>query len=345
LIDLYTKNHIVQTGITDLITLVKLVGKKENINIQSSNNIENKVVLFIDEFSSVYEIIKLMRIKSKKNLKYILICTEFETNTFNGKSFNEFNPLNRVDSIIVNILSYLLLIIPKNLRGNKLIGKVTAFFLLPFVLLRLLFYRTLNKIILIDNIKILKRSIYMKARWIGYNKFSKHVDMFLKIHPLLNDNKDLVLYPFYEGIKKVKNNNIKVSGTQTSYRINRCFEFNQKLKLEKPRYDFKFNGKINFDIVKKDKKFGFAYQPAQSSSWNKSNPIKIWRDFFFHDAISIVDRKFDDHVIENITLTKEDFFSNNDKKLSIERKQKEYLSIALKYNNVIFRQIKQMIED
>ena len=135
------------------------------------------------------------------------------------------------------------------------------------------------------------------------------------------------------------NNTIKVSGTETNYRMKKCFQFQYNLNKYKQNYKFKFNSKITFDT--NNNYFGFAYQPAQSRHWEKSNPIKIWRDAWIHKAIPIVDKKFNDHIIENLAITTDNFFKESFKQNEYLENQDLYIKQSKKLNKKLFKKIKE----
>ena len=125
---LYTDNHNIKTGIVDLIDILKILFKNHNLKLNLKNESKDKVTLFIDEFSDFYEIKRLLKIKKDKKLKYILISTEFETNTNNGRSFNEFSENNKFENFFIKLFSTLLFFTPKKIRNYKIISKFIAFY-------------------------------------------------------------------------------------------------------------------------------------------------------------------------------------------------------------------------
>ena len=128
---------------------------------------------------------------------------------------------------------------------------------------------------------------------------------------MVNTRIENVLYPVLSQVAGLTNERIKVSGTQTLYRVERCNVFLRRLSAKHERYAFEYDGSINFDTQDNDDLYGFAYQPAQAQSWDKSNPIKIWRDYYLHGALPIVDKKFSDHPIEAIAITTRQFFAQD----------------------------------
>lgn len=149
----------------------------------------------------------------------------------------------------------------------------------------------------------------MKARRRGYEEFKAAADLVIQTHERLTETRaGNVLYPVLVKACELENKKIKVSGTQTSYRLEMCDMFSKRIEQENEKYDFDYDGTIKFDQAGHCEAYGFAYQPAQSKAWERSNPIKIWRDYFLHRALPIVDRKFGDHPIEAIAITTEEFF-------------------------------------
>ena len=74
---LYTKNHTVTTGITDLISMLTILFKEHFLKLDQKKK-NDKVILFIEEFSDYFEL-KIIKFKKKNNFKFIVISTEFET--------------------------------------------------------------------------------------------------------------------------------------------------------------------------------------------------------------------------------------------------------------------------
>ena len=183
----------------------------------------------------------------------------------------------------------------------------------------------------------------MKTRRKGFEIFKKHTELVIKVHPLLNQNKkNFTIYPPISKKNISNKKTIKVSGTETNYRLEKCNDFRNKLKDLKIKYRFYFDSKITFN-VNYNHNFGFSYQPAQSEEWNKSNPIKIWRDIWIHNAIPIVDKKFNDHIIENLTITTKDFFNNQFEINKVFEQREKYKNISRKFNDDLFEKIKELI--
>ncbi len=340
MVQLYTANHPITTGIEDLLKVIVLAGKSHDLNIEVSDSISSKVILFIDEFSSRSELKRLLWIKKEKNLRYVLISTEFETDNACGSSFNEFSRQTKYISIIVFIASLILYRTPKSCRNGKILGKVSAGIGALFILPVLFSLSNCGWDAIVDRVRALKRSIYMKARRRGYDEFKSSADLVIKIHERLDAANDYnVIYPALPKAARFTNENIKVSGTQTSYRIKMCDAFLKRLNEKNDHFFFDYDGTIKFDAQHKDKLYGFAYQPAQSDSWDKSNPIKIWRDCFLHGSLPIVDKKFDDHPIEAIAITTGEFFLKQFDQLSVLKKFLEYDQLVYANNQKIFQKI------
>jgi hypothetical protein len=338
LVQLYTANHSTTTGITDLMKVIMCAGRSHGVEFEISNLISSQTVLFIDEFSSRSELKKLLKIKKKKNTNFVLISTEFETETRCGPSFNEFSEENKIWSLLVSWISALLYITPKRLRNLKILARVGA------CLVGLIFFPVLFLVggwrVALEKVRTFKRSVYMKARRRGYEEFKAAADLVIQTHERLTGVRDgNVLYPVLEKACELENKKIKASGTQTNYRLEMCNMFSRRLEQQNEKYDFEYDGTIKFDQSGKNEVYGFAYQPAQSKSWERSNPIKIWRDYFLHGALPIVDRKFGEHPIEAIAITTEEFFSRQFDLASV-NDSFEYYSQSVHLKNAdIFREI------
>ncbi len=344
MLNLYTKNHPNKTGISDFLIILKLLFSKHNIKLNPSDEEVYKNYAFIDEFSDYFEILSLKKKKDERGLTYILFSTEFETENGNGKSFNQFKETNIIEARIIDLVSLLIFFTPKKLRNFSLLGKFSALIFFPIILFKILHLKKITYDNIVNEIREFKRRVYMKVRRKGFDLFSNEVDLIIKIHPLLNKNEDdFVIYPPISDYKTPKNKKIKVSGTQTNYRIKQCREFKLKIKNKKLNYDFKFNSKISFQTQPKKEIFGFSYQPAQTSIWDKSNPVKIWRDFVLHDAIPIVDRKFNDHPIENIAITRNEFLYQKYNNNQLLNEQKLYKNNSDKLNKLVFETIKKSL--
>jgi len=343
MVKLYTDNHLKFTGISDLIKLIQIAGERANLELKVDNRLSEGVFIFIDEFSSGYELKKLVKQKRLKSLKYILLCTEFETNGSCGLSFNEFENLKTGLSGLIRFLGHILFWTPKVIRKSRILGKITAVGGLLIITPFLVVYKYTNFQEIVSLISDLKRRVYMKARRKGYEKFKTIADLELKIHPLTsNDSKADVLLPTIDSFEHTSKGNIKVSGTETVYRLKKCNKFKNLLEQRSMDFRFDYNGTIKFDAVERTQIYEFAYQPAQSENWDKSNPVKIWRDMHYHGALPILDKKFHDHHIEDIAITKEEFFKKEyDAELIID-KIHEYSEQAERVNSKIFSQVKKL---
>ena len=322
-----------------------MAGERANLEIKIDNNLSEGLFIFIDEFSSGYELKKLVKQKKLKSLKYVLICTEFETDNFSGLSFNEFEKPQIGLSRLIKILGYLLFWTPKVFRESRILGRITAVGGLSIIAPFLILQKCTNFQEIVSLISDLKRRIYMKARRQGYEKFKMIADLKLTIHPLTSNGSEAdVILPTIESFERPSKGNIKISGTETTYRLKQCDKF--KILLEESNIDSKFdyNGTIDFDLIEQTKIYKFAYQPAQSGKWNKSNPVKIWRDFYYHRALPILDKKFQDHPIEDLAITKEEFFKKKYDTDLMNNKVHEYSVKAKATNLKIFSQIKKMEE-
>jgi len=343
MVKIYTGNHVDHIGVSDIIELIRGAGKKAGIDIETCSQLSKGVFILIDEFSSVYELRKLIKQKKNKSLKYILVSTEFETNQFCGRSFNQFENLGLFRSIIIKILGRILFWTPKPLRGIPILRRVIAFgaalFFNPIFWLSTDAHSNETR----NLVSNLKRQIYMKARRRGYEIFKNFVDLRFKTHPLI-DNCEYAetLLPALENFERHHRNNIKVSGTETSHRIKACNEFRERLKNKSMNFNFDYDGVIQFDITNEKEAFDFAYQPAQSMNWLKSNPVKIWRDLYFYRALPIIDQKFDDHPIEKIGILKEDFFNQTIDFKLISQQIDDYRKISKSENTKIFNKIKTL---
>lgn len=345
MVQLYTANHLITTGITDLEKVIVDAAKLHNLDIENDNSITSKVIVFIDEFSSKYELEYLLRVKKEKQLKYILVSTEFETNGSLGPSFNEFSSGNKYIAKMIFGASLLLYWTPKSIRSGKILGKLSACLGLLFLLPSVLILKTLRWTTIVDNFRTFKRSIYMKARRRGYDEFKSNADLVVKIHHRLYDSSnDNVLYPVLPKAAQLQHKNIKVSGTQTAYRIKMCNVFLKNLQNTGHQSQFQYDGSIKFDIKSTNRLYGFAYQPAQSDSWDKSNPIKIWRDYFLHGALPIVDKKFGDHPIEMVATTTDQFLSAQVDRLSVNTNHSKYHQLVHTNNEKIFNKIAFLVK-
>ena len=340
---IYTGNHTNLLGVADIVELIMGAGTKAGLNFEVCNDMSEGVFILIDEFSSAYELRNLIKQKKKKCLKFILVCTEFETDTFSGQSFNEFENPGRVRSIIIKLLGLVLFLTPKLIRENTILRRVIAFgavlcFRSPLFSQKIPDAKAAKTLV-----SDLKRQIYMKARRQGYEIFKKVADLTIKIHPLNDRNiQTKTLLPIIENFEQKCINNIKVSGTETSYRIKMCEEFREQLESSSMGFNFDYSGNIKFHSHDNKKTFDFAYQPAQTSNWLKSNPVKIWRDLHFNGALPILDKKFDDHPIEMIGIMKEEFFNQLFDYTSINRKVNEYCEVAARVNKEVFISIKKL---
>lgn len=337
MVQLYTANHTVKTGIQDLVKVILLAGKAHSVQIELSDALTSRVVIIIDEFSSSNELRKLLKTKAKRNIRYALVSTEFETNGNIGTSFNEFAPTSKYLSVLVSWTSFLIYYTPKCIRGGRILGKLIAFLaslpLLPTIVLASDFKWT-N---ILDRLRAFKRAAYMKARRRGYDKFRSHADLIVNVHERLTQARtDNILYPVLSRAAPLTNHRIKVSGTQSLYRINMCNKFLRRLTNKNEVYIFEYDGSINFDTESNENLYGFAYQPAQSESWDKSNPIKIWRDYYLHGSLPIVDTKFGDHPIEGVAITTSQFFANEFNDSLVRNSVAEYNKMVFANNEKIF---------
>ncbi|MEC7488364.1 MAG: hypothetical protein VYA17_02120 [Pseudomonadota bacterium] len=328
----------------DIIELVSKAADTYGVKINRNGISSGDVVILIDDFSSYFELQKIIELKKRNDLKYVLIATEFETHTKNGVSFNEFKLLARLPAITIRLLAYLYFWTPTFIRKSRLlkffIASGALIFFIPFLFTQ---GRT-SMSELFGHISFLKRCIYMKARRLGYERFIPSADLLIKTHPAISDKiKDVILPPLTSQAPFV-DKKIKVSGTETLYRVQKCNEFSERVRNSKKDFQFLFDGNIVFDNSKTQTSYGYAYQPAQTPEWNKSNPIKIWRDYVFHGAIPIVDQKFSDHPIEDIAIIVEDFFSNKTNQEQHRIHFEKYLKVLDLNNEKIFKKIKELVE-
>ena len=321
-----------------------MAGEQANLPIKIDNNLSEGLFIFIDEFSSGYELKELAKQKRLKSLKYILICTEFETDNFSGLSFNEFEKPRYGLSGLIKFLGSLLFWTPKTLRNSRTLGRITAIGGLLIIAPFLLVQRCTNFQEMISSISDLKRRIYMKARRQGYERFKVLADLKLTIHPLTSGIEVDAILPTIENFEYPGEGNIKVSGTETIYRLKQCDEFKSLLEQSNMDSKFDYKGTINFDLGEQTQTYRFAYQPAQSGEWNKSNPVKIWRDIYYHGALPILDKKFQDHPIEDLAITKSEFFKDKYDTQLITDKLHGYSALAEEVNSKIFSEIKKLEE-
>ena len=345
MVKIYTGNHPNPIGVSYIIELILVAGRKAGMDLEISNDMSGGVVIFIDEFSSAYELNRIIKEKKNKSLKYILVCTEFETDEFSGQSFNEFENPGLVRSILIKLLGWRLFWTPKPIREFTSLRKIIAYgaflcFSSFFISQKISTSREAKNLV-----SDLKRKIYMKARRRGYEIFKPIVDFTIKIHPLIDNNvQTKTLLPIIESFERKSGNNIKVSGTETSYRIKLCNKFREEIEHNSINFNFYYDGTIKFDDTDDKMIFDFAYQPAQSKNWLKSNPVKIWRDLYFSGALPILDQKFDDHPIEIIGIVKEEFFKQAVDFNLINRRINEYCELAARLNTKVFNQIKKLEE-
>jgi len=343
MIKLFVGNHVRLTGISDIINLIQQAGKFEDLNFEISNDLSNGTCMFIDEFSSIYELKMLARKKQLNSLKYILLSTEFETNSYSGPSFNEFTKPYIGLPFIVRFLGPVLFWTPKLVRYSVLFGKFTAVLGLLIILPYLILHRRNNYKDIVDFITEIKRRVYMKTRRIGYEKFKNIADLIIKIHPAIDkDKKTLLLLPIIENFKNDNTSTIRVSGTETLYRLNQCDNFKNFLIRNNLNFKFDYKEIITFDELKPTKNYGYAYQPAQTQQWDKSNPVKIWRDIHYHGAIPILDKKFGDHPIESVAITCEEFFMQDYDHKTIRQNVCQFSQNSKKMNSFLFSKIKEL---
>ena len=127
MVKIYTGNHTDLLGVSDIIELIIGAGKKAGIDIATCSQLSEGIFILIDEFSSAYELRKLIKKKTSTSLKYILVSTEFETDQFCGLSFNEFENSGLVRSTIIKILGHILFWTPKPFRGVRSFRRIIAF--------------------------------------------------------------------------------------------------------------------------------------------------------------------------------------------------------------------------
>lgn len=346
MIELYTANHPIKTGISDVVKVLLLAGESHNVHISVSDKLTSPVVIFIDEFSSKSELRCLLAKKNANKLRYVLLSTEFETSGAMGDSFNEFSSVNKYQAILVSCASLLLYWTPKRLRNGKIFGKFSALVGLFILLPTFLSFPSFTWRSIVENIRALRRAVYLKARRRGYDEFKRHADMVVKIHERLTDTRiEDVLYPVLSKAPELASQKIKVSGTQTQYRIEMCNIFLRHLVSKNEAYVFEYDGSIKFSDHNTDDVYGFAYQPAQSLSWDKSNPIKIWRDYYFYGALPIVDKKFNDHPIEGIAITTKQFFAGEFDRKLVHASFDEYNKLVFANNRTIFSGMLALLDD
>lgn len=336
---IYTGNHISPVGISDFVELITKAADIASLSVNESKTLKGDTILFIDEFSCHFELKALVRDKVKNHRSYVLLCTEFETLSGEALSFNEFERRNWFSSFLIGVLANLLFYTPKLVRKSKILMSVLTLCAMPMLTSVAIFElsKTQNPLAIFKNIR---RTIYMRSRRRGYEIFKKYCDMLIKIHPLVNrDRNQPVLYPILEGQLNTTSKRIRLSGTETSYRLYKCNEFSRKLNEHSLGYKLDFSGKIRFDTGKDKDRWAFSYQPAQSLKWEMANPVKIWRDMHLHHTLPIVDRKFDQHPIENVAILASSFLTNAFNYTFIQSEIGKYNKFAIYENNTLFRDI------
>ena len=99
----------------------------------------------------------------------------------------------------------------------------------------------------------------MKARRLGYERFIPMADLLIKTHPAISDKiKDVILPPFTRQAPFI-DKKIKVSGTETFYRLQKCNEFSARVRNSKKDFQFLFEGNIVFENSKTQTSYGYAY--------------------------------------------------------------------------------------
>ena len=338
-ITIYTGNHLSTLGISDFVELTIKAARKVSVKVAESRVVHGDLILFIDEFSSYFELKSLVRDKQKHKRAYVLLCTEFETHSQGIPSFNEFGKGNSLVSFVIGVLATLLFYTPKMLRKSRILMSVLTLFAMPLLIFPIIFkWSTHNGFI--NLLKSIQRSVYMRSRRKGHEIFKNHCDMIIKIHPLVNRDKNQpILYPVLDGVLNFASKKIRVSGTETSYRLDKSLEFVKKLEERSLDYKLDFSGRIRFDTETAKDRWAFSYQPTQSIDWNMANPVKIWRDIQFHHALPIVDRKFDQHPIEHVAILSTSFFNSAYSHDLIDAEIIKYNKLAICANTDLFRQM------
>ena len=327
-VGLYLKNHAYEYALKDFQNFLPHALNKEFINLEVTENLNHEITLIIDEFSDASFVRKLKKIYKGGKKSLIIIETEFETTGVIAKTFNNFNEQNKLMQFLTEILGTIVYLVPGQFKLGILFVLICDYLIKIFKFTKLLpeskhTEQPIN--VFSKKIRLFRKKVYMRARYLGFKEVIKFASYRIKVHSKTSMSHFPVLMPVFNRLDLSKNNEVFISGTETIHRLNQCSRFKSEIISSNIPLKFEYHNLIPFYSEDIAGEYGFSYQPAQSTTWGCSNPIKLWRDTFYFKATPIVDRKFDDHPIEMIALER-DRLSNNLPSL------KERMKLCVKYN-------------
>ena len=322
LINLSTFNFKDVRGIKQIVNILKFYFRN-NISVVKKIK-EDSTQIFIENFTKD-DVEKIIKFKKKKNIKIILLLTEFfENDTLNQDSNILLieKPLN-IFVFFLKLFNYGLFLKIKQFIKYKLDN--------IFFIVKKKYYRFFSR-----NIHYFS----MRQRLKNLEKLMPYIDLFLVTHPKIKKElkkkykiNSTVLIPILPKIKKnySKENKVKFSGLINEYRYNKISKFNYCV------YNFNKYFKNNlietsksfFLDIDSNKKFKFSLHLKKDNKWTYDSPFRYFYSII-NNEIPIVMDNFSNKNNKLIT-----FKLNNLNKLRYLKILKNYSTIVSAFNRKI----------
>lgn len=314
---LYIGNHLHAEAVDDFVDIVTKIFKPQSdikFSVGKEFRSDADIVFIIEEFSrrKTGQLLREAKTASIKPI-YILIATEFITQTFYYKTYNNFYGFWG-SCVLASLRPF-----ARIYCGQFSKSTILEFIFFPFL-------SALTTLFLIGKVvsgqihslkRFLRQIFYFDVRYLEFLAIADNFDYFLAAHDLIEQqlHKELpgkeciaVLCPLLSEKKLNITDfnstdviNVKMSGNLTSYRF-------EQLKRFKQWFENNFSQKLKIvtrDFKKQDSvgtQFDFTFNPPQSHNWLYSSPMRIYRSIEINSAIPIVTKKFNQSEIEKIPI-------------------------------------------
>ena len=314
-ININTNNFKSIQSIKQIVYILKVyLGK----NVTNSKIVkQNSIQILIENFDKK-DVSKIIDLKKKKNIKLILLLTEF----FENNNLNEDTNLSNFNKPL-NIFVFLL----KKFNSGKLL-KVKNYFKKnmekKFFRLKKYFYKFFSSNIYYK---------YMQNRLNNIEKLIPHIDLFLVAHPEIKKKLKVqyglsshLILPILPKIKKnlSREKKIKISGQINKYRYEKILKISD--------YIYKFNKLLKNKVINNNKRlflnvrsrnfFFYSLHLKKNQNWSYDSPFRYFYSIMKNEIPIVIDN-----------------FSNNNSRLitlKIDNLNKlEYLKVIKNYKYIV----------
>lgn len=325
IINIYTGNHILEFLIEDIVKIIKEIFSKNNFEVIVSRNdiLLNGNNIFLELFYTKKHVENLQKIKKKfPNTKFILLLTEnFPTKKL-SQSCNDFNSnylvifitriiifFERIFIFFFQVTSFLKRLIGSRLffsDKNKVNIKIKPIKLKNFKRLSILNF-LISHLNIFEFVKNLQTQEINIKRYLFTKKLIKDFDCLLTIHPKITRlskifyGKDsFTLFPLANLNKlyldDINKQTMISTGLQTEYRRTYISKMNKL--LSDSEYSIKEAG---FESKEFLKNYELNYNVHHNEAWPNSSAVRIIRSLW-NNQIPIVAKKFNDHMVEKLSI-------------------------------------------